>query len=400
MAGHDVFISYSSKDQLAANAVCHGLEARSIKCWMAPRDQMAGRPYGEQITEAIQNAKVMVLVFSDHVNASRAVHNEVDLAAGANVTIVPFRITGAVFNSELRFYLGRVHWLDAFPQPVENYIDNLAETVRRNLISPQPEFTGENPPPLSEDGPAPDLIRPPQTKDPILPPPPPPPPRTGNNTQLYMILGGLGGVLLLTIVLVMTVLGSNRNETGPGINTTFVNAAVTPQPPENQLPPPGPQRVAFFENLTVQGGPPAQLEGIRRINTQEMAQIVANRAAVILDARGCTSEPIIPGSICIGGAHVSTLLQQMTPQTPLAIYCHDGACGLSAQMAVAARQAGFTAVYWYRGGIHAWQAAGYQTLTYAQQQQMQQQPAAQAPPANPQQMAPPQPEPMDGGPVD
>src|SRR5579864_6425792 len=134
--GHDVFISYSSLDKPAADAVCHGLEAKGIRCWIAPRDQFAGQPYGEQIAAAIQSARVMVLVFSDNVNKSHAVHNEINLAASANVTIVPFRIAKVEFNPELHFYLGRMHWLDAFPQPVDTYIDALATTVERNLTRP------------------------------------------------------------------------------------------------------------------------------------------------------------------------------------------------------------------------------------------------------------------------
>src|ERR1700722_8856183 len=130
---HDVFISHSSVDKLAADAVCHGLEAQGVRCWIAPRDEIAGKSYGEQITASIQSAKVMVLIFSDNVNKSSAVHNEIDLAAGANVPIIPFKITGDAFNPELRFYLGRVHWLDAFALPVKHYIDNLVVMVKRNL---------------------------------------------------------------------------------------------------------------------------------------------------------------------------------------------------------------------------------------------------------------------------
>ena len=124
---HDVFISHSTLDKLAADAVCHGLEAKGVRCWIAPRDQIAGKAYGQQITEAIETAQVMVLVFSEHVNDSQAVLNEINLAAAASVTIVPFRIASVAFNPELNYYLGRMHWLDAFPQPVDAYIDALAD---------------------------------------------------------------------------------------------------------------------------------------------------------------------------------------------------------------------------------------------------------------------------------
>ena len=130
---HDVFVSHSSLDKPAADAVCHGLEAKGIRCWIAPRDQVAGRAYGEQITAAITSAQVMVLVFSDNVNNSQSVLNEINIAVGANVTIVPFRLAKVEFNAELNFYLGRMHWLDAFPPPIDAHIDSLVETIQRNL---------------------------------------------------------------------------------------------------------------------------------------------------------------------------------------------------------------------------------------------------------------------------
>jgi hypothetical protein len=33
---HGVFISYSNKDKAVADAVCHALEDRKIRCWIAP----------------------------------------------------------------------------------------------------------------------------------------------------------------------------------------------------------------------------------------------------------------------------------------------------------------------------------------------------------------------------
>src|ERR1700722_14573527 len=167
---HDVFVSHSSLDKLAADAVCHGLEAKGIRCWIAPRDQVAGRPYGEQITSAIETAQVMVLIFSDNVNNSQAVLNEINIAAGANVTIVPFRLAKADFNPELHFYLGRMHWLDAFPQPVDAYIDTLSETIRRNLKPVPGEATA--PPAPAPPAASPPPVGPVATHAPVQPPGP------------------------------------------------------------------------------------------------------------------------------------------------------------------------------------------------------------------------------------
>ena len=68
---HDVFISHSSLDKLAADAVCHGLEARGIRCWIAPRDVVPGEFYADAIVHAIDSARLIVLITSRDASASR-----------------------------------------------------------------------------------------------------------------------------------------------------------------------------------------------------------------------------------------------------------------------------------------------------------------------------------------
>lgn len=195
---YDVFISHSSLDKLAADAVCHGLEAKGIRCWIAPRDQVAGRPYGEQITAAIKSAEVMVLIFTDNVNNSQAVLNEINVAAGSNVTIVPFRLAAVDFSSELHFYLGRMHWLDAFPPPLDAHLDVLTQTIQRNLKR-QPGAAAAAPTPTATvAAPTPSL---PPPVGAALPQAPVAAPRGGVRPGLILagLLGGLFLVLLIVI---------------------------------------------------------------------------------------------------------------------------------------------------------------------------------------------------------
>lgn len=67
----DTFISYSSKDKTTADAVCAVLEQAGIRCWIAPRDIRPGGEYGGAIIEAIDQCRVMVLIFSSGANSSR-----------------------------------------------------------------------------------------------------------------------------------------------------------------------------------------------------------------------------------------------------------------------------------------------------------------------------------------
>ena len=388
---HDVFISHSSLDKLAADAVCHGLEAKGIRCWIAPRDQVAGRAYGQQITSAIETAQVMVLVFSDHVNNSQAVLNEINIAAGANVTIVPFRLAKVDFNPELHFYLGRMHWLDAFPQPVDAYIDALAETVQRNLKPG--EGAALAPPP-----PAPASVPPPVGLVATHPPVQPAAPHQRGAHAGWIVGGILGGLLLILLIVaawprppnpvrdqaantmmqaVANAIARNAGDDGDDDtdNATKPAAAASTMPKGDgsEIAPvraANPTAVNYYETLIAPGGPPPLLEGATVINTQQLLASMRERDAgatsfFLIDARGCATEPTIPTAVCL----TSNSIDQLEAKAPdksvqLVIFCHDGGCPLSYQLASAAVAAGYDNVFWYRGGINAWAAAGEPTVIH------------------------------------
>src|SRR4051794_5093924 len=63
---YDIFISYSSKDKAIADACCAVLEAKDLRCWIAPRDILAGQEWSESIVLGIEQSRLFVLVFSSH----------------------------------------------------------------------------------------------------------------------------------------------------------------------------------------------------------------------------------------------------------------------------------------------------------------------------------------------
>src|SRR5256886_16486591 len=134
----EVFISHSSLDKTVADAVCAALENTGIRCWIAPRDVQPGRSFPGEITRAIQNSKVMVLIFSAHSNTSEQILREVQLAANSDLHIVQFRIQNVIPNDDLEYYLSTPHWLDALTPPLESHLDRL-ETSIRALLEMTPE---------------------------------------------------------------------------------------------------------------------------------------------------------------------------------------------------------------------------------------------------------------------
>ncbi len=126
---HDVFISYSTKDKVIADAICNAMETSGIRCWIAPRDIQPGREWPEAIDNAISTSSVMVLIFSAHSNNSKDVAKELTLAMNSNVIVIPFRIEDIVPKGVMRYYLSDMHWLDAMNPPTEKQILNLVDTV-------------------------------------------------------------------------------------------------------------------------------------------------------------------------------------------------------------------------------------------------------------------------------
>ncbi len=130
---HDVFVSYATADRAAALAAVAGLEARGVRCWVAPRDVRAGSEYGEEIVEAVKASRVCVLIFSAQANSSPHVRREVERAVSSGKPIVPFRISDVAPSGAMEYALGNTHWLDAFTPPLDSHVAKLVTTVSQML---------------------------------------------------------------------------------------------------------------------------------------------------------------------------------------------------------------------------------------------------------------------------
>lgn len=130
---HDVFISYSSRDQVAADAVCQALEQAPISVWIAPRDVTGGKPYGEAIIDAINASRIMVVVFSANSDKSQQVLNEVERATAKRLVIIPFRIEDVLPSKSMEYFLSSYHWLDAHKPPIDPHLRALVDSVKATL---------------------------------------------------------------------------------------------------------------------------------------------------------------------------------------------------------------------------------------------------------------------------
>jgi hypothetical protein len=127
---HDVFVSYASGDEGAADAVVAVLEQDGIRCWVSPRDVIPGHGYGEDIVAAIHSARILVLLLSTRANESRTVMRELERAVSGGLPIVPLRIEEVTPSGELTYYLTDAHWLDAISPPLDQHVHELADSIK------------------------------------------------------------------------------------------------------------------------------------------------------------------------------------------------------------------------------------------------------------------------------
>lgn len=127
---YDVFISYSSTDIDVAQKVYAYLQQKGLKPWIAPQCIPAGEPYARAITNGISKCRLMVAILSKSSNSSDNVLNEVDQAHREGKVILPFIIDNTEMCGEMRYYLSRKQWINAYPEVTTAQCEQLFKAIR------------------------------------------------------------------------------------------------------------------------------------------------------------------------------------------------------------------------------------------------------------------------------
>lgn len=134
---HDIFVSYARENADAANAIVDLLQDMGISCWIDNQTiaHQHGEEWADEIVSAIAASRLMIVVFSQHANASKYVKSEVHKAFDSDVPIIPFRVEDVAPQGSLALHLASSQWLDAFPL-FEKHLNTLATSVCRLLDAP------------------------------------------------------------------------------------------------------------------------------------------------------------------------------------------------------------------------------------------------------------------------
>ncbi len=191
-----LFVSHPSSKADTALHIERALNARGVRCWMAPRDVEPGEQWDVAIRKAISTTDAMLLLFCGDSERSRQVKRELILADQSHKPIIPMRLE-RIEPQELSYHLADSQWIDWIEQRDEaiervaakardfqNQRDDAIDRVAAQARDFQHRREGTPPPaPVSAPfAPAP----------PAYPPfPPPPAPPAKSLAWLWITLGGL-----------------------------------------------------------------------------------------------------------------------------------------------------------------------------------------------------------------
>jgi hypothetical protein len=128
----NVFISFASKDQKVAAALCSAIEKRGFSCWISSRNIEPGDNFQSAIVSAIIASKVMLLVFTANSNSSDEMTKELALASQQKLIVVPLRVEDVAPNAAFSYEFATRQWIDLFVD-WEKAIDQLCERLSRAM---------------------------------------------------------------------------------------------------------------------------------------------------------------------------------------------------------------------------------------------------------------------------
>ena len=122
---------------------------------------------------------------------------------------------------------------------------------------------------------------------------------------------------------------------------------------------------------TMHAATPRSAPGAKTITTRELVELYKGSKPVLINVLDWTEGAFaLPGTVWIQGMgkarlsgseylELRSLLSQVAPDksAPLVVYCLSWECWLSYNAALTATDLGYTNLYWYRGGISAWNQA-------------------------------------------
>lgn len=133
---HQVFISYSRKDNDTADYLCEVLKKNEIEYWIDKEGIYSSSNYKEFIVDAIEVSQAVIFISSENSNASINVIREIGYAVNMNKPILPLIIDDTPYAKSIRLDISDIDQID-FRDPMassKKLITSLMYVVNKKLV--------------------------------------------------------------------------------------------------------------------------------------------------------------------------------------------------------------------------------------------------------------------------
>lgn len=130
----DVFISYSSKDKAFVRQLYNYLEDKGLRCFVDHRDIPKGENWRKYIVNAIENCKIVAVIFTEEYNIATATDTELMIADDENKPFVIYRIApeSINFKGAKKWCLSGKQWINAIGRQYDKF-ESLYDCLKHAL---------------------------------------------------------------------------------------------------------------------------------------------------------------------------------------------------------------------------------------------------------------------------
>jgi adenylate cyclase len=127
----DVFISYSREDKERVLSLAGELRGAGISLWIDEGNIDGATMWGEEIVNALENAKVLLLMVTENAVASHNVVKEVVLASERKSHILPIHLEPTQIPQSLKYSLAGIQHIEYFRGDIKDNVKLILRSLER-----------------------------------------------------------------------------------------------------------------------------------------------------------------------------------------------------------------------------------------------------------------------------
>lgn len=128
---HDVFISFSFKDEAVANKIVDKLGEFGILSWICTERIRSGSNFYDEISNAITASRILVFIQTKNSVESKEIPDEVFQALDEGKTIISFILEDSELHGMMKLKLKSRQHIDARKTGLDTAVAELAEEIRK-----------------------------------------------------------------------------------------------------------------------------------------------------------------------------------------------------------------------------------------------------------------------------